>query len=238
MKPKAQTLQMKLGFFDEDFKKPKHDELMIWLDKNKVNILNDIFDSNYFDSLYKNAEREFNIIKNNTMADLKISYDKEKNEDKQFDYHCLIQEFSKLEFKQICPVRAERFRTASCTWEVPVKTGYDNKYIVGFIDCVIAFRKPHYCFSPVHSSLQINDKDVFKHSVGDVKCNIESWPCDICVEVKTEIKSVGELIRQIRHYQEYIKDEDFYVLCPNNQYKDILREQGIGSINFNKILED
>ena len=33
-KPKAQTLQQKLGFFDEDLKKPKHDEIMIWLDQN------------------------------------------------------------------------------------------------------------------------------------------------------------------------------------------------------------
>jgi len=42
-KPKAQTLQQKLGFFDDDLRKPKHDELMIWLDSNIENIVNDIF---------------------------------------------------------------------------------------------------------------------------------------------------------------------------------------------------
>lgn len=49
-KPKAQTLQQKLGFFDEDLKKPKHDELMLWLDDNIERIINKIFNSPFSDN--------------------------------------------------------------------------------------------------------------------------------------------------------------------------------------------
>ena len=44
-KPKANTLQQKMGFFDEDLKMPKHDELMLWLDKNIEHILNESFNN-------------------------------------------------------------------------------------------------------------------------------------------------------------------------------------------------
>jgi len=53
----------------------------------------------------------------------------------------------------------------------------------------------------------------------------------IFVEVKTEIRSLGELIRQINQYKTYQKG-DYYVLCPDNKYKDLLQEQGIYSIDY------
>jgi len=42
--PKAKTLQMKLGFFDEDLKKPQHDEILKWIDLNAIKIITDLFD--------------------------------------------------------------------------------------------------------------------------------------------------------------------------------------------------
>ncbi len=38
-KPKAKTLQQKLGFFDEDLKRPEHDDIIKWTDKNLETIL-------------------------------------------------------------------------------------------------------------------------------------------------------------------------------------------------------
>jgi hypothetical protein len=34
LKPKAQTIQNKFGFLDDDLKNDTHDEMMIWLDTN------------------------------------------------------------------------------------------------------------------------------------------------------------------------------------------------------------
>lgn len=38
-KPKAKTLQQRLGFFDDDLKKPEHDDIIKWTDKNIETIL-------------------------------------------------------------------------------------------------------------------------------------------------------------------------------------------------------
>lgn len=42
-KPKAKSLQQKLGFFDEDLKSPDHDTILKWLDKNIDIVLNSIY---------------------------------------------------------------------------------------------------------------------------------------------------------------------------------------------------
>lgn len=43
--PKAKTLQMKLGFFDEDLKKPEHDDILKWLciDDNLINMIHSFY---------------------------------------------------------------------------------------------------------------------------------------------------------------------------------------------------
>jgi hypothetical protein len=38
-KPKAKTLQQRLGFFDDDLKKPEHDDIIKWTDNNMESIL-------------------------------------------------------------------------------------------------------------------------------------------------------------------------------------------------------
>ncbi len=42
--PKAKTLQQKLGFFDEDLRKPDHDTILKWLDLNIDSVIEKIYD--------------------------------------------------------------------------------------------------------------------------------------------------------------------------------------------------
>ncbi|MEI6851268.1 MAG: hypothetical protein WCL06_00440 [Bacteroidota bacterium] len=42
-KPKASTLQQKLGFFDEDLKHPDHDSILKWVDSNIETVINTIY---------------------------------------------------------------------------------------------------------------------------------------------------------------------------------------------------
>jgi hypothetical protein len=51
-------------------------------------------------------------------------------------------------------------------------------------------------------------------------------------EVKTAIKSLGELIRQIRMYQEYVSSGIFVVVCPDDRYKEQLQRQGIAFVKY------
>jgi hypothetical protein len=53
-KPKAITLQQKLGFFDEDLKKPDHDTILKWIDTNIETVI---------DSIYNFKDWDENIVK-------------------------------------------------------------------------------------------------------------------------------------------------------------------------------
>ena len=50
-------------------------------------------------------------------------------------------------------------------------------------------------------------------------------------EVKTQIKSAGELIRQINYYKEYVRGH-YVVVSPEDKFARILKEQGIGFIPY------
>jgi len=45
-------------------------------------------------------------------------------------------------------------------------------------------------------------------------------------EVKATLSSAGELIRQIRMYQEYVQGE-WVVVSPDNRHRGLLESQGI-----------
>ena len=72
------------------------------------------------------------------------------------------------------------------------------------------------------------------HIIGFVDMFVEatqrwnSW--HVFIEAKTEIKSLGELIRQIRLYQaggDFCFDAHWLVISPDNRFADTLRKQGI-----------
>lgn len=51
--------------------------------------------------------------------------------------------------------------------------------------------------------------------------------CDVAVEIKTSIPSLGELIRQIRMYQQYLKKIPFVIISPDDRFQSALESQGI-----------
>lgn len=53
-KPKAKTLQQRLGFFDDDLKKPEHDDIIKWTDKNLETILFKLYDIENWNEKKKN----------------------------------------------------------------------------------------------------------------------------------------------------------------------------------------
>ena len=100
------------------------------------------------------------------------------------------------------------------TWEYPVVSG--NKYIIGYIDLHIFYegeyaglwtevgaRPTHARWSVTHASVTLN------------------------IEVKPALPSIGELLRQIRTYQEYLPGQTFLVVCPDTRWAETLRKQGI-----------
>lgn len=90
-------------------------------------------------------------------------------------------------------------------WEKPITTGKNN-YIIGFIDfsltCVVLTSK----------------KDLGSR--------------EFCFEVKSKIPSVGELIRQIHLYREYLPGKSFMIVSPDDRFKSVLESQKIGFIKY------
>jgi hypothetical protein len=59
----------------------------------------------------------------------------------------------------------------------------------------------------------------------------------VCFEVKTTISSLGELLRQLGQYREYLKRRDkpeypLFVVSPDARFADKIREQGYGFVQY------
>lgn len=190
--PKAQTLQQRFGFMDNDLKKPKHDDIILWLDKE--------IDSHLDRQIEPSGEWQKSDI---SMA----------SEIKEIDALDVL-------FRPYLPERPP-IKIKGKIWESPVySVGYkDSKYIIGFIDIAVTYLKPY---------LWLSLDSYRKGSPPKVEW-LESNQAFF--EVKTEIPSMGELVRQIRMYQEYVKGK-WFVVSPDDKFKDQLASQGISFIKY------
>jgi len=192
-KARAQTIQQRFGFQDGDLKTTKHDDIMLWLDQNIEMVAL---------SLLPTKHNQEAISRHIAAADEFV------NKHKIADWTGLGE----------CPQFRVEIKTPR--WEVPITTGRDNKYIVGFIDLAV-----RYSITEPYAMQEINynpGPPVWRNSV-----SYES----LFFEVKTTIPSLGELIRQIRMYQQYT-DGKFIVVCPDDRFKEQLTNQGIGFVKY------
>ncbi len=252
MKPKAQTLQQKMGFFDEDLKKPKHDEIMKWLNENISKILTSIIVESYTDEklqLFKNEciekikkfENYFSDNIQNCNAyyenyfnfpdslERKLTPEKAK-EEKENRIMALSEKINRLKhFEVFKPdFKIPEITRVAKTWELPITTGHNMT--VGFIDFVATFNYPIIKLFGIKT--QYNERTNSSEFCDiDEKFGIDFEPQQVTYyfEVKTEINSIGELIRQINHYRTYQKGT-YFVVCPDDSSRDILKQQNIGFI--------
>lgn len=253
---KPNTLQQRLGFLDEDLKKPKHDDMLLWLDKNAEEIFNSMFskqltEEDYNDLLKSAIEKRDKVIedrrsvieslknqiKNSKESKFGFRMSNETEVQIQTDIEKEQKKIAYLEnwtaFDELPPRR--NISIASKTWELPVTTqphSYNNtgsKYTVGFIDMAVSF----YVYHPVVTGFEDERKgEKWVSDVKDrVKVGFQRQQLTLYVEAKTEINSLGELIRQIRHYKEYLPGS-YYVLCPDEKHKMTLKAQQIGFIKY------
>ena len=105
---------------------------------------------------------------------------------------------------------------SSKRWESPVMNG---KYMVGFVDMRVSVRIVRVGLSsPV--------------AVQEWTAKLETEEAYVSIEVKPTIPSAGELIRQLRMYQQYSENgEIFAVASPDTQWISVLLDQGIEFID-------
>lgn len=99
-------------------------------------------------------------------------------------------------------------------WEYPITTGRDS-YIVGFADMRVDYYDSSLTYYANEDRFQIYNKE--KKS--------------IFFEAKSEIHSLGELIRQIRMYQTYTTGE-WFVVSPDSKFDAALEKQNIYFLKY------
>jgi len=129
----------------------------------------------------------------------------------------------------------------SKTWERPINAksknpsrDYGNQFTVGFIDFAVTYFKPTYPYLNGIKREPIGEYGNRQRILGiedEIQIKFGGEEKTIFVEVKTEINSLGELIRQINLYKDHLPG-DYFVLCPDNTYKQKLMEQKIYFIEY------
>jgi hypothetical protein len=230
-KPKAQTIQQRFGFMDEDLKKPKHDELMTWLNDN---VEEKIFEwlnipSEWTKEEIEQAKRYGTSNRAGKIQSLQKELEREKsylgfdnNEERKRERDERISILEKQIEQASGSIRISNtpnkppVRITKKEWEKPIKS---NDYIIGFIDMVVHFQVPQISISLELTENGWSAKWISSYT-GENRINFE---------VKTEIPSLGELIRQINMYKSY-GAKNIFVVAPDDTHKKTLQEQDIGFI--------
>jgi hypothetical protein len=100
-------------------------------------------------------------------------------------------------------------------WEKPLEAENDDP--VGFIDLYVR-----------HTVSWVSPYRLLHHGWGWHLIEEDHTSCFV---VKSFIHSIDEVIRQVQMYKSY-EISDFWVVCPDDRFVDLLNEQGIGFIKY------
>lgn len=221
--PKKQTLQQRFGFADEDLKTSEHDKIIFWLQENSIEIAkkilrwSDIWDKKHIDELGSEAQ---------IYVESKAAYYQKRIEElididtatEKFNFYMSYNGLQKAPIKPSLQVFNELEYVIS-----------KKDFIIGFIDCKMSIYQPSLILSnfPQFKGDSWKEYDDLPELVVDerLSCTTKYF------EVKTEIKSFGELLRQINIYREYT-DSKFYVVSPDTRFIDQLLSQRVGFIKY------
>lgn len=190
--PKAQTLQQRMGFADPDLKSPKHDELMLALDRNMDAIVASIL-----------PPPKLHISSN--VDGMPSGFDHQRKE--------MAKAIEGFKSDAVLP---EPQRTVTKEWEYTIRTGRDNVFVVGFADMLVQYYE---------STVEFRKDGTFSESM--------KYEGSFLFEVKPSIASIGEVMRQIRHYQTYTRSK-WFIATPDTRFRSVFEGQDIGFIDMNQ----
>ncbi len=252
-KPKAQTLQQRFGFMDEDLKKPKHDVIMFWLDDCVDEKLADwlAIPKDWTEEEVVELRQRAALVRENRIRQAEKELEERKSwfirlksfpgiepifpqvaerGEETFEEQSkqIIQSEQQLEQVsrgiQESPVPPKPFiRIVKKQWEHPILS---RDYTIGFIDMMVIYEQPF-----LSIELELTDAGWVEQWHVTFYRYSHNEENSIYFEAKTEIPSLGELIRQINMYRSY-GAKRFFVVSPNDSYAQLLKRQGIGLILF------
>lgn len=253
-RPKARTLQQRFGFMDDDLKSSTHDEIMMWLNDNMQRIVQERYWTESWDAdeVHRYQKGADEAVES---ASTRLNEERLWLEKSLAGGRCPFGEYQRKQHErrlEVTTVGISQIPQWSglgdppqkppptelvITWEEPVLSG---KYTIGFIDMRVCFSVPYLDVLHIawyHTTQKWlpsprDDGEPFRLPEWRVvRPRLTESSKSICFEVKTSIPSLGELIRQIRMYQSYVKDP-FIVVSPEDRFAQQLSHQGIDFLKY------
>jgi hypothetical protein len=235
MKPKAKTMQERLGYVDGELSTPKHDEMLLWLDANSETIIADLFPTEWTPAEQHAKEQAVERARTlwveqcngltteqaKTVTRLKAEIDHwhrlgvtEKEHDFRNQLAQLLTTSGKHWPDPGPPPPRPAFKIESKKWEVPIKAG---NYIIGYIDFLITGQK---------GRVYLTD------SGPSPTWTVSRERARLLFEVKPSIPSRGELLRQINTYREYETNSQCFVVSSDDRFEQWLASQDIRFVKY------
>lgn len=246
-KPRAQTLQQRFGFQDDDLLTPAHDQIMIDVDANLDRIISaqffiptwptktiakwtSFFDAARQDTLIK-LEKDIlrlraDLAARESESDYWLQWTTQQLDAAQQKYDS----FSAWEGLTTPPKKPD-LEIIDSIWEHPVQS--KTQYIIGFVDLQTIW---------TDYELTVSWKGSKHHNPNGIQVTIldnETMPIwyisdkllTLNIEVKTTIPSVGELLRQIRMYKVHLPGR-YMIISPDDRFRDQIQAQGLYFVKY------
>lgn len=249
--PKATTLQQRMGFSDPDLKSPQHDALMLALDMNIEAIIDSILpplvgEWKYEQSGFKELKDKLNSDYWTRRREVELKMTNEiweqvkrpLNGEEWAKINAEVERIMEPETPDIEAISARELAAARAAadaatpdlsrkiakkWEVPITTGQSNNpFTVGFADMRVTVTEPDVCLL---------------YPGGGFAFHWGRHHRIFYFEVKPTIASVGEVMRQIRHYETYTADARWFIASPDVRFKSVFEGQNIGFVDLTPFME-
>lgn len=222
---------------DETLTTPKHDEMIIWL-LNTENVVS-LFNIEY-EMIYQNMNLKIQYDTGSVYGIDTYSANNHLNtKQRELFLRCLnskneenINILSKLnvpnpivynwsEIQNVHKTNKDDFnKYITIQSEIPLFGG--NRFIIGYVDIIIGFKNK--------TEITTNFKVLFEYEAIPKKY----------IEVKTNIKSFGQTLRQLRTYESFLpknkytglNDNKMYLFTPDKKFKKAFESQGIEVLTY------
>jgi hypothetical protein len=242
---KTNVGQQQFGFPDEDLKTSLHDEIVLWLKKNAIELSKRLlswrgsWDTAWVEKLRSGCARAVEERRQQLRTDLKagVLWRQEGDRDQEWQeprsrpsqLQLMEQYLSFLEsWKGLGDPPPPRIEVTSAL-EVPItRERYKTLDIVGYADIVFSISASHLSVPtlPVDNSgrplVRTGKLDWFSYLAD---------PSKIAHDAKSTIPSLGQLIRDLNTYRNW-RTWPFVVVSPDARFADAIADEGFGFIQY------
>jgi hypothetical protein len=236
--------QQQFGFPDEDLKASLHDEIVLWLKDNALEVGKKLTGwTEGWDAKLIEGERtrftqkveqrkkilEEDLIRENLWrcsgdGELLYQVDKSARLNSMRDHLVTLRSWPGLSEPPLRQI------DVSSACEVPIKRArYKTTDIVGYADIVLTIRSNNVLTTTSFHSDQSGNPML----AGDALDWFTPWsdPFKVGLDAKTTIHSFGQIVRDLNTYQEFC-DWPFVVVSPEARFAQALADEGYGFIQY------